>query len=265
MVAESADTVSLKGMDLLLVRPESGNDQFSLMASAQGASIHHYPVMQIVNTPEALDNALLQQADVLVFVSRTAVNQVVARLQRQGLQLPPQASCFAIGRSTAELVSEFNIDVIIPDGQQMSSEGLLKLPQLQNMSGKRVMIFAGEGGRDLLETILSERGAEVTKIALYQRQRSTAAAGAICDGLLANELSAVVVHSGELLENLLSIILSCSQHPALIRSLLKLPVLVPGNRVAELARQSQFDTVIVAESALPEDMVSALLRWYSKD
>ena len=76
--------------------------------------------------------------------------------------------------------------------------------------------------------------------------------------MVGESVDLVVAHSGELLENLLAVVVE-NQRPILM----SLPILVPSERVSDIAIGLGFRTVICAGSALPEDMVSALRGWYS--
>ena len=249
---------ALVGLTLLLVRAGNEDDTFASAARQQGGKVFHHPVMQIVETSETLASSSLQDADALIFVSRNAVHITVNLLAARQQSLPENMACYAVGSSTAAALASAGIMAVTPCGE-MTSEGLLALPQLQSVAGQRILIIAGEGGRDLLETELLKRGADVEKLPIYRREVSSAQAGSICQLLRDGEPGAVVVHSRELLEALVSIIPDSD----VAKYLCDKPLLVPSERVARSARKLGFTSVICARSALPEDMVSALVRWYS--
>ena len=70
----------------------------------------------------------------------------------------------ARGRSQAAGFS----DVLTP-AARFDSEGLLALPQLHQVAGRRVVIFRGQGGRTLLADTLTARGADVRAVVCYRR------------------------------------------------------------------------------------------------
>ncbi|MBL4567041.1 MAG: uroporphyrinogen-III synthase [Porticoccus sp.] len=266
---------NLKGLRVLLVRPGSAfgqsetqdRDHFSSQLIDDGVVLHHYPVMTVsplISSPEIdqIKSYILNFAlyDKVLFVSRTAARLALDWLDRywsvpEGL--PVGTRYYAVGKSTAAELKKWHIEAELPI-QAYSSEGLLALPSLQKLPDERVLIFSGVGGRQLLSEELSCRGAAVSQCSLYRRQPTDVYAGNINSLLLSTELDLVIVHSGELLSNLMSLVPKEQQ-----QVLWQLPLFVPSERVCELARDAGFNNVICAGSALPEDMVSALRGWYS--
>ena len=83
-------------------------------------------------------------------------------LELNDIAWPEQLKAIAIGQATAKALRAFHIDTHgtpdVPD-----SEHLLELPYLQQVSKKNLLLFKGEGGRQLLEKELVQRGARVTR------------------------------------------------------------------------------------------------------
>jgi uroporphyrinogen-III synthase len=266
---------NFKGLRVLLVRPDSAfgqpetqsRDHFSSQLINDGVVLHHYPVMTVSLLANSLEidqikSYILDFAlyDKVLFVSRTAARLALDWLDRYWAVpegLPIDTRYYAVGKSTAAELQKRHIEAELPV-QAYNSEGLLALPSLQNLSGERVVIFSGVGGRQLLSEELGHRGAMVSQCSLYRRQPTAVHADNINRLLLSAELDLVIVHSGELLSNLMSLVPKAHQ-----QALWQLPLLVPSERVCELARDAGFNNVICAGSALPEDMVSALRGWYS--
>ena len=93
---------------------------------------------------------------------------------------------------------EQGIDHVIVPTERFDSEGLLALPELQNVAGMRVMIFRGDGGRELLGDTLKARGATVEYVTCYLRSKSDLDVGA----LLTATPDALTVTSSEALSHL---------------------------------------------------------------
>ncbi|HEX2795777.1 MAG TPA: uroporphyrinogen-III synthase, partial [Immundisolibacter sp.] len=75
----------------------------------------------------------------------------------------------AVGPASARALRAAGFtDVLMPE-TRFDSEGLLALPQLHQLAGRRVVIFRGEGGRTLLADTLTARGADVWAVACYRR------------------------------------------------------------------------------------------------
>jgi uroporphyrinogen-III synthase len=218
------------------------------------------PLVGTLDTDKIKSHILdFSRYDRVIFVSRTAAKLALDWLDRywpvpEGL--PMGTRYYAVGRSTAVELKAWHIQAELPL-EFSNSEGLLALPSLQDLNGKYVLIFSGVGGRQLLTEQLSRRGAVVSQCELYLREL-TAEFSQEIHRLLSGELDLVIVHSGELLSNLISLVQNERQH-----ALRQLPLLVPGERVSGLARDAGFKNVICADTALPEDMVSALRGWYS--
>ncbi|WP_461481920.1 uroporphyrinogen-III synthase [Porticoccus sp.] len=254
-----------KPLRVLLLRPLQQRDDFiAALSSRCDVELYRCPVMDIVPLDSTSDSESIQSRmlnfdhfQIAIFVSRTAANLAVEWLNRCWPALPPGVRYYAVGNATASVLQAQRIAVETPS-QSFDSEGLLKLPSLQSVAGEKALIFAGRGGRTLLAEELERRGARVSRCDLYERRPSMEYASQINVLLSDSAVDMVVAHSGELLELLLQLVAPACRQP-----LMSLPVLVPGQRVAELAVGQGFTEVISATSALPSDMVSAILEWYS--
>lgn len=119
-------------------------------------------------TIEAIDNASLnkvlqQHYDGIIFTSVNAVN-CSQHYWPNGFN---EATCFAVGPSTAKALQKYNIDTIIPE--YYSSEGLVALKSLHSIKDKSFLIICGEDPKPLLQNTLEQRGASVAKAICYRR------------------------------------------------------------------------------------------------
>jgi uroporphyrinogen-III synthase len=110
------------------------------------------------------------------FISANAVRLGLDAVANYWPQWPYRLSGYAVGHASAELLAEAGIDVLVPL-ERADSEGLLALPALQAVQGKRFLLMRGVGGRELLRQELEARGARVDVIELYRRELPAQAAG----------------------------------------------------------------------------------------
>lgn len=71
------------------------------------------------------------------------------------------------GQGTLRALGGFGV---APTGTAQTAEGMLALPELTNIEGRRVAIFTAPGGRGLLQGELARRGAFVKEIFVYDRE-----------------------------------------------------------------------------------------------
>ena len=100
--------------------------------------------------------------DLVVFTSANAVRFGAGLLgRRRTLRL------VAIGPATAAALNAAGYRVALMPPTGADSESLLAVPELAHMSGQRVLIVRGTGGRELLARVLAERGARISYAEVY--------------------------------------------------------------------------------------------------
>jgi uroporphyrinogen-III synthase len=164
-----------------------------------------------------------------------------------------------VGQGSAKALRESGITNVISPTERFDSEGLLALPELQNVAGWRVMIFRGDGGRELLGDTLKARGATVEYATCYQRSKPHQDAGV----LLAAVPDAITVTSSEALGYLWQMLNACPEPSRRDRdraALRNTPLFVPHARIAGLAREQGWLQVQVTASG-DDGMLSALITW----
>ncbi|NND67006.1 MAG: uroporphyrinogen-III synthase [Halioglobus sp.] len=246
------------GPAVLVTRP-AGEAAERLVAAIEAAGLRvvHQPLLELepIAEPSADDQALLRAlADYqhVIFVSANAVRFGMLWLQRHWPVLPQPPLWYAVGDATAALLAEQGVEVFTP-GRDMTSEGLLALPGLRDVAGARVLIVKGEGGRDTLATELAARGATVAVLACYRRVAPVLPAGALGQRLEAEKVAAVLLSSGEGLENFRRLL-----SPSESSKFTGLRLIVPSDRVAKLAREAGFDNIVTADNASDAAMCRAL-------
>lgn len=253
----------MKGKRILVTRPQSQGESLSAQLRTSGFQVNHVPVMEVEAfiAPEqqsAIEKIFSRITTYhgIIFVSVNAAEQALPWLVKH-----PHArttKIFSVGKSTAVFYNTNHVHdsrVIYPR-DDMSSEGLLALNELQpdEVQGRRYLILRGSGGRELIAQTLRERGAHVDTCELYRRQLPAQNIPALTKALTTTDL--IIVSSGEALENLIS--MTKELHPGI---LLDKTVLVPGERVAAIARQLNFRHIINAPNATDDAVIEALNQW----
>ena len=191
-----------------------------------------------INTVNTYDYAL--------FISPTAVIQTAKLISLSSLKL----TIGAIGEATSAALEKAGLNVqLTPGGNK--SESLLQHPLLNAaaIKNKRIIIFKGEGGRDLLTNTLSSRGASVFNANVYKRNIPTNFTP--LTNLTLQNIDAVLVSSGEGLHNLLTMVVEKS-------TLMGLTTIVPGERCATIAKELGFKSIVVAANATNNAFIDAL-------
>ena len=244
---------------ILVTRPEGQAEKLGQLLREAGFAPVSCPMMVIeafpVPNPEQV--ALIRELDQvqhLIFVSANAVRCAMDWIAPVWPALPDSLSVYAVGPASAELLGEYGVKASFPESD-MSSEGLLKLPSLSQVEGERVVIARGEGGRTRLREELVRRGAQVEELASYRRSAPGMGAGEFIALIQANGCQAIMLSSGEGLDNMVSLLCE-DERPAVFA----LPVVVPGPRVADLARDRGFQHIIEADNASDQSMLVALSK-----
>lgn len=253
---------SLAGRGVVITRPASQAAALKNAVKAAGGVPLLYPVLEILDTadlgPLLAAASGLDQYDLVVFISPNAVtramNQILARRE-----WPPSLRVAAIGRGSVKALRRFGIvDVIAPDSQY-DSEHLLALPELQAVQGLRVVIFRGDGGRELLGDTLRMRGATVNYVECYRRVRPAADAAPLLRAWARGEVHAVVITSSEGLRNLFEMIGKLGQ------SWLRRTLLVTVHpRISAVARELGCERIEESDSG-DGAIVATLLRVFAAD
>ncbi|MCR4301849.1 MAG: uroporphyrinogen-III synthase, partial [Sulfuricaulis sp.] len=154
-------------------------------------------------------------------------------------------------------LKHFGIENIIAPPDRFNSEALLELPELQAVSGQRIVIFRGEGGRELLGDTLKSRGAVIEYAECYRRVRPTTDMTPLLRRGERGEIDIVSVTSVDGLQNLFDMVGKPGQH-----WLIRTPIIVVSQRMAEVCRELGFKTEPrLAAPAGDEAILEAIQAW----
>ncbi|MEQ8207093.1 MAG: uroporphyrinogen-III synthase, partial [Woeseia sp.] len=202
---------------------------------------------------EAIDAEMagLAAPDILIFVSRNAVDH--------GLYLAPdQARLGAIGKATAEAIEAAGRRTDILPANGFDSEALLAEAPLQNVTGKRILIVRGDGGRGLLGQTLQARGAAVTYVCVYERRphnTSPEEQAMLANACRQGDIHYLLAMSVASLDNLVALLPADYSQPDTTARLV-----TPSDRVI-MAAEERFPGMraLLATSPRAEDMVAAMI------
>lgn len=236
---------------VLVTRPKRQAYSLCELIHKQGGKTMLLPTIEIIDPldkGEMIANIHnISYFDIAIFVSANATHKVAVHWPKEPISL----DIFAIGPGTAQALANYNIPLKkLP--KKFSSEGLLSLPELQDVRSKKIIIFMGKGGKQLLPGILRQRGAEVTTTICYRRQCPQRQ---IFEPLPVNIITST---SSESLHNLLTM-----TDVKILPWLLKMPLLVISRDMLHAAKKFGFQKVIIAENASNEAVLNALHKWYS--
>jgi uroporphyrinogen-III synthase len=195
-------------------------------------------------TRERLREALA--ADVIVFSSPVAV-QAAARLAA----LAGLRRVVAVGEGTALALLDAGVERVAHPAR-MDSEGLLALPELGDIRGRRLGYVTAPGGRGRIAPTLTAQGARVLRADVYARLPCAPlprARRALC----ARGPLALALSSGDALRLLLEQL--DAEECAGLRTA---RVVAASARLETLARALGFVDVVRAEGPRPAQLVAAL-------
>ena len=250
----SAAAGPLAGLGILITRPARQAGGFAAKIAALGGTPVVFPAIAILPpadaAPLARAHAALSSYDYAVFVSANAVEYGAPDARRW----PRSLVALAPGPGTAEALAAVGIsDVRIPT-TTLDSEGLLALPELADVRGRRVVIFRGDGGREHLGDTLRARGASVDYVACYRRAAPESGAAGLSEAFRDGRIDAVTITSSEGLDNLWSLADEATRD-----AWRALPTFVPHPRIA--ARARALGLAVAQTAGGDAGLIAGLLEW----
>lgn len=250
----SMTTLPLMGVKVLVTRPAHQSDHLCHLIEQAGGQPLRFPVIEVAeveDNTELLDCIEhLDEFDMAIFISVNAVDKALPTLIKRS-DILNHMQIAAVGKRTAETIEKWGFSVLYPD-PPFNSESLLKMPELQSIEDKNIVIFRGEGGREILADGLRQRGATVEYVNVYQRIQPAA------PQYPPEPVDVITITSGEGLQNLFAML-------AKQEWLVHTPLIVISSRMVTQARQLGIKApLFVANSASDEGLLTALLGWRSE-
>jgi len=246
---------------VLNTRPVHQADGLRDLLKAQGARVISFPSIEIVDVevddPQNKLTSEISNYEIAIFVSRNAVDGAFRFLN--GTAFPEQLQFAVIGEGTFQALRKRvpDLDQRLIRSEPYNSEGLLQASALQQVSGKKVIIFRGQQGRTLLADELTERGAIVTQSEVYRRQAPKYAEADFTECTEDKFPTLVVFTSTEGMCNLLPLV---DQHSR--EKLLRTPWLLISERMRESAvKLGHNATIIIATKASDDGIAQTIIDW----
>ncbi len=235
----------LANQHILVTRPSPQGEDLCRILESHGAYGHHVPTLDIQSHRV---NLKFFQPDIAIFISVNAVKYYPLST------FSPNIKYFSVGAATSLALMQRG--VISQHAEEMNSEGLLALPDLQHVQNKQVAIFCGVGGRDLLLTTLRERGALCQRYEVYQRHCAMQQATKLQELIKAIGFTAVICTS---VDNLLCLEKLAGCYVPILHTI---PLLVVSSRIAAVAKKQGFLQVIEINGAFDNSaIVNRLIDW----
>ena len=250
----------LAGRHVVVTRPAGQAAHFATALTEAGAIPVLYPVLEIRELEDVsalLDVAIrLDSFDLAVFVSPNAIEKALAQILPRR-PWPAALRVAALGKSSERELAWHGIHDVISPPLRFDSEALLELPELVDVRGRRVIIFRGDGGRELLGDTLKARGASVEYVTCYRRAVPQLDPAPLLSLWEKGQLDAVTLTSSEGLRNFYDMVGRLGQ-----AWLKKTPAFVPHARIAEQARTLGLAKVIPTGPG-DDGLMAGLMQYFA--
>jgi uroporphyrinogen-III synthase len=243
----------------LVTRPAHQSAQLNAMLTSAGLSVINFPTIEIQPAPATAQlkglNKSIDSIDIALFVSRNAVDYAFQYLDPGAL--PERLLLGVIGKGTWQALQRHALASHIIPAQNYNSEGLLASQVLQQVKGKKIVIFRGQEGRTLLGDTLLQRGARVEYLEVYRRALPDYTEdyfAGLCGGVFPD---LAIFTSAEGLINCFQLL-----NESQAQRLRELPWVLISERMRETARKLGHNAdIIIASSASDEGIFESLQEW----
>ena len=254
--------MSLNNKRVLITRPNEQAEYLSGLITSHGGISVRFPTVEI--QPLDKTNELMKcfdeisSYDFIIFISRNAAKIAIEKFFKN-FDLIKNIQLVAIGPSTAKILSSSNLENIIFPHNNVDSEGLLNLEEMQsnNIFEKKILIIRGVGGRELLAENLKQRGGNVNCIEIYERKLPEYGEREIKEAWYDNNPDAVVVTSNEVVNNLVVLLKNDT------KKLFSTPLVTMSERIADYAKQKGFvSKIFVAKEKNDDGILTGLIELF---
>lgn len=241
---------SLHGWTVLSLRPRGQHGGLRSAAARYGARVLAMSPFMIEVLEDPTHRKALKRALAADIVLWTSPNAVQAAASLQAPKARRNQVWLAVGTGTRRALQRAGIDARAPT--RMDSEGLLAMPELQDVRDRSIGLVTAPGGRGLLAPALSSGGAQVLRANVYARrpiaftQRTLTALAAV---LVEPQRVLLALSSHEALQRLLA--------TGTANALTRIAIVAASERLADAARDAGFRRITVACSTTPGALLKA--------
>jgi uroporphyrinogen-III synthase len=239
---------TLAGRTIVVTRPAGQAEALCEAIAARGGQALRFPVLGIApaadEAPLAEVTTRLEGFDMAFFVSPNAVEFALGYILPRR-DWPAALQVATVGGGSERALHRMGFAHVIVPISGFDTEAVLALSEFSAsaMRGRKVVVFRGDGGRDLLGEVLRQRGAEVEFVTVYRRYCPDADSSALIAAARSGALDAIVLTSSEGVRNLASMLGSDG-----LRALCEVPVYAPHPRIAGFALEAGFRRVVETDA-----------------
>ena len=197
-------------MGVLITRPLPQSRRIAKGMEPLSVNPFIFPVLEITESDDidsfhqSLRN--LSHVSLLIFVSVAAVKAFALGLKQLGLSVPRDLEVAVLGARSAQECRAYGIEVAYLPSQTSDSEGLIRSLANGQWTGKQVVIYRGQKGRELLGEQLLNWGANVHYVEVYRRSLTSASPEKMIDSWRAGEIRLVLVTSQSIIDGLFDLL-----------------------------------------------------------
>jgi uroporphyrinogen III methyltransferase/synthase len=198
----------LFGQTVLVTRPLGQARELREKLSELGANVLVQPAIEITEPADwsPVDAAIerLVEFDWLVFSSANGVRYFFERLLARGhdLRALGRAKLATIGPATAEVLAEYHLHADLQP-EEYRAESLAK-SLISNASGKKFLLLRASRGREILSEQLTEAGACVEQVVVYESRDVSAPVAEIAAAMQAGQIDWTTATSSAIARSLAS-------------------------------------------------------------
>ena len=253
------DTKPLFGKRILVTRARAQASEFADLLEANGAEVIQFPTIRIQPiTIDSKDIPAPDKYDWVIFTSVNAVEIFYERLRENGkdVRVFGANKICAVGPKTVEALNDIGIQ---PDFVPTHSRGSAIAAEMENVSGKKILLPRAKIATADLPNGLRKKGAHVDDIPLYDTVKvASENRDEIETDLLNGSIDLVTFTSSSTVTNFLEMFSAHTPETLLTN----VQVAVIGSETQKTAIEQGIQVDVVAKKATIESLVKAIIAAY---